>query len=161
MASQDSNHHLLHWHFSHDLNHSSFHLYGRRLALLLIFFSIIIIAIFFLYVHSVCFARRVASAAAEAGASSSVGSRPTSRSSGLDAATIGSLPIFLHRSSGGSGSEQSECSICLGDFQEEEKVKVLPECQHAYHCECVDKWLSEQSSCPLCRASLIPVDSTV
>ncbi|EXB29971.1 RING-H2 finger protein ATL66 [Morus notabilis] len=54
----------------------------------------------------------------------------------------------------------AECSICLGVFEDGEKVKVLPGCSHCYHPECVDRWLSAQPSCPLCRASL-RVDSPV
>ncbi|XP_022753611.1 putative RING-H2 finger protein ATL50 [Durio zibethinus] len=42
-------------------------------------------------------------------------------------------------------------------LEDEENLKVLPECNHAYHSECVDKWLNSQSSCPLCRASLSPI----
>lgn len=158
MASKESDH-LLHWHFT-DLSRSSFPINGRGLAFLLVSFSVIILAVFFVYVRSVCFARRVSTTSTEDHAISSTAPRP-SRLSGLDAATIDSFPIFLHRSSASSGSEQSECSICLVDFRDEEKLKVLPECLHAYHSECVDKWLTQQSSCPLCRASLIPVDSPV
>lgn len=42
----------------------------------------------------------------------------------------------------------------LSIFQDNEKVKVLIECQHVYHSRCLDLWLSSHSSCPLCRASL-------
>ncbi|KAL1332538.1 hypothetical protein HN51_061323 [Arachis hypogaea] len=50
--------------------------------------------------------------------------------------------------------ENKECCICLSSFQENEKVKILSECEHVYHSECLDLWLRAHPSCPLCRASL-------
>lgn len=79
---------------------------------------------------------------------------------GLNAAAIDNIPIFLHGSilgNSSTGIDQKECSICLAMFEDGERVKVLPECLHAYHSDCVDKWLKNKSSCPLCRSSL---DST-
>ncbi|XP_051122857.1 RING-H2 finger protein ATL66-like [Andrographis paniculata] len=81
---------------------------------------------------------------------------------GLDLAEIENMPIVLYRnlSAGGGKFHEAECCICLGLFSAKEKVKVLPPCRHCIHSECLDKWLSTQSSCPLCRASL-QVDSPV
>ncbi|RDX61789.1 RING-H2 finger protein ATL63, partial [Mucuna pruriens] len=31
---------------------------------------------------------------------------------------------------------------------------MLRECEHVFHSECLDMWLSAHPSCPLCRASL-------
>lgn len=77
---------------------------------------------------------------------------------GLDSITINSLPVLIHRSSS-SGSEtdfeQSECSICLGIFQDKEIVKILPICRHAFHCVCVDNWLRNRSTCPVCREAIV------
>ncbi|KAI3669199.1 hypothetical protein L6452_40426 [Arctium lappa] len=47
-----------------------------------------------------------------------------------------------------------ECVICLSEFVPEELVKVLPKCNHGFHVQCIDKWLSSHSSCPTCRHSL-------
>ncbi|KAJ6317812.1 hypothetical protein OIU76_013371 [Salix suchowensis] len=83
---------------------------------------------------------------------------------GLDSATIKALPIALHKSNLGTGNNgtavESECCICLGVFEDGDRLKVLPQCQHCFHCECVDNWLVTQSSCPLCRAS-VRADSAV
>ncbi|KAI7984411.1 E3 ubiquitin-protein ligase ATL6 [Camellia lanceoleosa] len=79
---------------------------------------------------------------------------------GLDSTSIDKLPTFVHRSMPSSNKEEeTECSICLGLFEDEEIIKVLPKCQHAYHTHCVDKWLRTRSSCPLCRATLQVVQS--
>ncbi|KAJ3766890.1 hypothetical protein FB446DRAFT_756703 [Lentinula raphanica] len=44
-----------------------------------------------------------------------------------------------------------QCLICLEEYQEDESVRVL-ECQHAFHMDCVDRWLLEgRNSCPACR----------
>ena len=146
---------IFQWHFT-ILNHTSFHSYSRALLLLLIFFSLVIlITTLFLFTHWICGQHLLSAAAAQ--------NATPAPSPGLDPDTINSLPIILHRSvvtnsEGKHGFiEETECSICLGVFEDEEKLQVLPECNHAYHSECVDKWLSSQSSCPICRASLSPI----
>ncbi|RVW83982.1 Retrovirus-related Pol polyprotein from transposon TNT 1-94 [Vitis vinifera] len=58
-----------------------------------------------------------------------------------------------------SGGLEVECSICISMFQEGERVKVLPQCRHAFHSQCVDKWLMTHSSCPLCRTAILRGDS--
>jgi hypothetical protein len=52
----------------------------------------------------------------------------------------------------GSGDEAATCSVCLGAFQVGEMVRLLPVCLHLYHVECIDPWLEEHSTCPLCRS---------
>lgn len=54
-----------------------------------------------------------------------------------------------------------ECVICLGVIEEGEKVRILPKCDHTFHVECIDRWLGLRSTCPLCRAALTPVLSSV
>ncbi|XP_010451926.1 PREDICTED: RING-H2 finger protein ATL74 [Camelina sativa] len=50
----------------------------------------------------------------------------------------------------------TECAICLGEFSDGERVRVLPPCNHSFHMSCIDTWLVSHSSCPNCRHSLIP-----
>jgi hypothetical protein len=45
------------------------------------------------------------------------------------------------------------CQICQCNYEEEEMLKVLP-CKHEFHVGCVDRWLAQKDSCPLCKASI-------
>ncbi|KAB2026470.1 hypothetical protein ERO13_A06G179300v2 [Gossypium hirsutum] len=49
----------------------------------------------------------------------------------------------------------TDCPICLGEFMDGEKVRVLPKCNHSFHVRCIDTWLLSHSSCPTCRQSLL------
>ncbi|CAH1445389.1 unnamed protein product [Lactuca virosa] len=89
----------------------------------------------------------------------------SAQTQGLDVATINSLPITIYHQNltvlnSPETNETSECSICLGAFEEGEKVKVLHSCRHCYHCECVDKWLITHSTCPICR-TYVRIESSV
>lgn len=46
------------------------------------------------------------------------------------------------------------CAVCLADYQLEEKLQVLPLCNHSFHVQCIDEWLSKNVTCPICRTSL-------
>lgn len=45
-----------------------------------------------------------------------------------------------------------ECAVCLSEFVKNETGRVLPECNHGFHLECIDMWFLSNSTCPLCRA---------
>lgn len=47
------------------------------------------------------------------------------------------------------------CSVCLGDYEAEEKLQQIPPCGHTFHMDCIDHWLSMHTTCPLCRLSLL------
>ncbi|KAE8662780.1 RING-H2 finger protein ATL73 [Hibiscus syriacus] len=53
----------------------------------------------------------------------------------------------------------TECPICLGEFVDGEKVRVLPKCKHGFHVRCIDTWLLSHSSCPNCRHSLLQLSA--
>ncbi|WVY93710.1 hypothetical protein V8G54_032798 [Vigna mungo] len=48
----------------------------------------------------------------------------------------------------------SECAICLDDIATDQPARLIPGCNHAFHVECADTWLSKHPTCPLCRAKL-------
>ncbi len=41
------------------------------------------------------------------------------------------------------------CSICMGSLKSSKNKKL--ECMHEFHTECIDKWLANNNTCPLCR----------
>ncbi|KAL9176366.1 hypothetical protein ABFS82_02G174200 [Erythranthe guttata] len=45
------------------------------------------------------------------------------------------------------------CAICLADYVPQDTIRVMPECQHCFHVECIDQWLGIKAKCPICRAS--------
>ncbi|GAA0158913.1 hypothetical protein LIER_15821 [Lithospermum erythrorhizon] len=73
---------------------------------------------------------------------------------GLDEALIRYIPIFIFKKSDvKDGVERTylECSVCLNEFQENEKLRCLPNCAHVFHIDCTDVWLQNNVNCPLCR----------
>ncbi|KAJ3180701.1 hypothetical protein HDU87_001814 [Geranomyces variabilis] len=54
------------------------------------------------------------------------------------------------------------CSICIDEFESDTNVRVLQPCGHAFHPECVDRWVMEQAAvCPMCRQDLLDEDGGV
>ncbi|KAK7834693.1 ring-h2 finger protein atl79 [Quercus suber] len=51
---------------------------------------------------------------------------------------------------------EAECAICLSEFVEGEGIRVLGRCNHGFHVNCIQQWLSSHTSCPTCRRSCLP-----
>uniref|UniRef100_A0A8I6XI55 RING-type domain-containing protein n=2 Tax=Hordeum vulgare subsp. vulgare TaxID=112509 RepID=A0A8I6XI55_HORVV len=72
--------------------------------------------------------------------------------SGIKRRVLRSLPVEVY----GSGEDIDDvCAICLSEFVDGEKVRVLPLCGHGFHVHCVDAWLVSRGSCPTCRRPVI------
>ncbi|KAK7307314.1 hypothetical protein VNO77_40255 [Canavalia gladiata] len=72
---------------------------------------------------------------------------------GLDEALIKSITVCKYKKGDGL-VEVTDCPVCLSEFQDDESLRLLPKCSHAFHLPCIDTWLKSHSSCPLCRASI-------
>ncbi|XP_062097228.1 RING-H2 finger protein ATL52-like [Humulus lupulus] len=78
-----------------------------------------------------------------------------SPSSGLEEGLIKSIKVYKYKKGDGL-VEGSDCSVCLSEFEENEGLRLLPKCNHAFHVPCIDTWLKSHSSCPLCRSNIAP-----
>lgn len=78
---------------------------------------------------------------------------------GLDEALIKSIAVFKYKKGCGL-IEGTDCSVCLSEFQDDESLRLLPKCSHAFHVTCIDTWLKSHSNCPLCRANIVFINAS-
>ncbi|KAG2687767.1 hypothetical protein I3760_09G066200 [Carya illinoinensis] len=82
---------------------------------------------------------------------------PAETAGGLDPLVIASLPKFTYKAADAlDQSEVIECSVCLSSIEEEAMVRLLPNCKHMFHVECIDVWLNSNKTCPVCRTVADP-----
>ena len=74
---------------------------------------------------------------------------------------VNNYPVLLfseakHHRPDSETMTSSCCSICLADYKDTDCVKLLSNCGHLFHIECIDRWLQVNLSCPMCRNSPLP-----
>lgn len=83
---------------------------------------------------------------------------------GLDPSVLETFPILKNTEVAAHRADKGpvDCPVCLGSFDEADDdgekllLRLLPECNHIFHVNCVDPWLMDHSTCPLCRTNLVP-----
>ncbi|XP_004707079.1 E3 ubiquitin-protein ligase RNF43 [Echinops telfairi] len=60
--------------------------------------------------------------------------------------------------SGSSCSSAPMCAICLEEFSEGQELRVIS-CLHEFHRTCVDPWLHQHRTCPLCMFNIVESDA--
>ncbi|KAM3752753.1 hypothetical protein ACB098_03G042900 [Castanea mollissima] len=85
-------------------------------------------------------------------------SRRAAAARGIDAAVIETFPTLVYSAVKGLkiGKGALECAVCLNEFEDDERLRLIPKCDHVFHPECIDAWLASHTTCPVCRANLVP-----
>ncbi|KAA8549297.1 hypothetical protein F0562_000981 [Nyssa sinensis] len=52
-----------------------------------------------------------------------------------------------------ASEDELTCSICLEQVNRGELVRSLP-CLHQFHANCIDPWLRQQGTCPVCKLTV-------
>ena len=75
---------------------------------------------------------------------------------GASPETIRSIPINV-LNDGDAVAElhenQKVCNICLEAFKQGDEMRTL-QCKHNYHRQCIDRWLAQVASCPICKQEI-------
>ncbi|KAM6548827.1 hypothetical protein CsatB_020503 [Cannabis sativa] len=163
ILNDDDDHHRA-WYRPHN---NSYDFSSKIMLTAIISLSIVVIFVLFLHLYARYVLRRQAQRRRQAlhhlGLSMTEArsaAEPQQPKTGLEPSVIASLPVFTFN----NGSEQersslsnnNECAVCLSNLEEGEMARLLPNCNHTFHAECIDKWLSSQSTCPICRTEAEP-----
>ncbi|CAH1117391.1 unnamed protein product [Phaedon cochleariae] len=72
----------------------------------------------------------------------------------LPTSTLNKIPTRKFQ----KGDPFETCAICLDDYIEGEKIRILP-CNHVYHSKCIDPWLTKNRRvCPICKRKVFAHD---
>uniref|UniRef100_A0A8C5LHZ8 RING-type E3 ubiquitin transferase n=1 Tax=Jaculus jaculus TaxID=51337 RepID=A0A8C5LHZ8_JACJA len=73
---------------------------------------------------------------------------------GLTKEQIDNLSTRSYEHSGVDNEFSKICSVCISDYVAGNKLRQLP-CMHEFHIHCIDRWLSENCTCPVCRQPVL------
>ena len=51
-------------------------------------------------------------------------------------------------------SDIPSCTICMENFNDEDIVRILGDCNHIFHITCCDIWMETNVRCPVCRKDI-------
>lgn len=143
----------------HGRNHYGFNGKIMLSAVIALFFVVILVVLLHLYAR--CFLRRQARRRAvvrqlNVGVVAAQTHTHQLPKKGLDASVIAALPVFAYKKSGEVDGPVVECAVCLSGLEEGEMARLLPNCNHMFHEQCIDMWLHSNSTCPICRTGAEP-----
>ncbi|XP_062379172.1 RING finger protein 150a [Sardina pilchardus] len=51
-------------------------------------------------------------------------------------------------------SDFDNCAVCIEGYKPNDVVRILP-CRHVFHKYCVDPWLQDHRTCPMCKMNIL------
>lgn len=75
---------------------------------------------------------------------------------GLTKEQIDNLSTRTYGQASLEGEMGRACSVCINEYSQGNKLRRLP-CSHEFHIHCIDRWLSENNTCPICRQPILAV----
>uniref|UniRef100_A0A7N9AVR6 RING-type E3 ubiquitin transferase n=1 Tax=Mastacembelus armatus TaxID=205130 RepID=A0A7N9AVR6_9TELE len=75
---------------------------------------------------------------------------------GLTKEQIDNLSTRIYGQASLEGEMGRACSVCINEYAQGNKLRRLP-CSHEFHIHCIDRWLSENNTCPICRQPILTV----
>ena len=49
----------------------------------------------------------------------------------------------------------AECTICCIEYEQGDEICLLPACMHAFHPSCIQSWLQNKATCPVCMRDVL------
>ena len=94
-----------------------------------------------------------------------LGDQIGTQSKGVSTEAMATLTRFAYGDDRGTNNAEKQkgddddddefiCAVCRLGFEFGDPCLGLPQCGHAYHAECLEPWLAENKSCPLCKTEI-------
>ncbi|PIA60007.1 hypothetical protein AQUCO_00400707v1 [Aquilegia coerulea] len=139
--------------------HESIHVNNQSLPVII---TLVLLIFLFLGFLSIYFCRCIMEYMSNASGvllrrnSTANATRRTSSPQGLDPTILLSFPTFEYSKVKDLREEKYglECAVCLSEFTDDDSLRLIPVCNHAFHPECIDLWLGSHTTCPVCRRDL-------
>ncbi|XP_047958055.1 E3 ubiquitin-protein ligase ATL6-like [Salvia hispanica] len=138
-------------------------MYARFTPSMAVIISILVAALFFvgffaIYIRHCFDSSSSGGASVRRGGLSLLRARRAAAARGLEASVIETFPTFSYSEVKDHqiGKGALECAVCLNEFEDHETLRLLPKCDHVFHPDCIDAWLASHTTCPVCRADLVP-----
>ncbi|KAG8082204.1 hypothetical protein GUJ93_ZPchr0014g46827 [Zizania palustris] len=131
--------------------------FGRTMSTVItVAISVFFFLLFFCAYINQCYLAGLGGPRGAAAAAGAVGGPSRRGKRGLDPAVVATFPIVPYSEvvKHKIGKNVLECAVCLTAFEDDDDLRLLPHCSHAFHPECIDPWLEARVTCPLCRANL-------
>lgn len=64
-------------------------------------------------------------------------------------------PPIIYRKHERTSRSSNGCAICMEDFEDGDWYRILSACEHMFHSICIENWLRNQLTCPLCRIPIV------